>query len=103
MPHHRPNRRERVALDAEDREIGRGEILDAIGSRKLNYVGSFGRPYLQTTIENCLEIFPARIERNVVSRARQLAAVIGADSAGAEYDDFHRRAKSRLGVTPAFC
>ena len=84
----RSDRIERITLDAEDREVGRGEIIGAVGGRDLYYCRSLRRSDLQATTADRGQILSARVERDIVSCARQLPAVIGADRAGAEHYDF---------------
>ena len=84
----RSDRIERITFDAEDREVGGAELVGAIGGRDLHYRRSLRRSDLQATTADRGQILSARVERDIVSRARQLPAVIGADCAGAEDYDF---------------
>ena len=89
LSHHGSDRVERIAFDAEDREVSVAELVGAIGGRDLHFCRSLSRSDLEASTADRCEILSAGVERDIVSRARQLPAVIGADRASAEHYDFH--------------
>ena len=87
--HHRRDRIERIALDREDREIGGAKLLDTIGGFELHHGRALRRADFQTALKKRCEVVSTRVESDVVSGARQLSAVIRADCADAEDNNFH--------------
>ena len=94
----RSDRIERITFDAEDREVCGAELVGAICGRDLHHRRSLTRSDLQATTADRGQILAARVERDIVSRPRQLPAVIGADRAGAEHYDFQGSVIVALGV-----